>query len=261
MKARQLINYLSHRYPRSGSTFPGDFFGLQLGKIPDTIESVIVGLDLNDAMIDLAIAQNVSLIIVHHPTLYPKKSIALKDPQIASLYKRAIEHQICVYSFHSNFDASPFGMNVALLRLLGATTIQKVGPHTTSYWMTLPEPRPLEEVAAWITAQWKLPFAQLLPSDNPSNRVQTIAVCAGSGTMEWLDAHEAGMDLFISGDSRHHQRVAMQRGHQHYLEVHHEIEKIFIPVVAQTIRDYAPQLRVIEAEGTPYPKLIIPLSY
>lgn len=257
MNTRRLINYLSHRYPRSESTFQGDLFGLQIGKLPAVTSAIVVGLDLSDALIDLALATQSQLIIVHHPTLFPRKSIALHDPQILALYNRAIAHQLCVYSFHSNFDASPRGMNVALLSLLGATSIEKVSPITTSYQINLPQPRKLEEVAQWITTTWKLPFAQLYSAADTSPMVQSIAVCAGSGVLEWIDAKQAGVDLFISGDSRHHQRVAMQRGHQHYLEVHHEVEKIFIPVMAQAIRYYDSTITVYEGEATPYPQLVM----
>lgn len=256
MNTRRLINYLSHRYPRTGSSFPGDRFGLQIGKLPECISGVVVGLDLNDELIDLALAHQCSLILTHHPTMYPIKRIALRDARIARLYERAIRHHLTVYSFHTNFDASATGMNAGMLEQIGAQNIRRINPQVTTYVAELPHPLPLESAVTLITHQLDVPFTQCWTSSKGPLLVHRIALCAGSGTSEWEAAYQAGADLFISGDSRHHLRLAMEDAGLHFLELHHEAEDLFIAFLAKTIRQWSSDMIVVEGPRSRYPSII-----
>lgn len=257
MKTRSLINHLTHRFPKRLSTFHGDRLGLHVGPLPKEVTSIVVGLDLNNHLIDEAVNHQAKLIITHHPFLYPSKKIALKDPQIAQLYERIISLQIAVYCFHSNFDAAPGGMNDALAHQAQLIDIQRASDELTSYVGYLPFEMTIQEASLYLKEKLHVPFMQLYAAENGRTTIRRIAICAGSGVYEWTALQQLGIDLFVSGDSRYYNRVAMQRGGMNFLELHHEVETIFSQVISDVITRFDDSIQVIPCPGTPFPKLIL----
>lgn len=257
MKTASLLGHLRKKFPQRLSNFHGDRLGLHVGPLPQEIAGVAIGLDVSNELIDQAIASKCRLIITHHPFLYPSKKQALKDPQIAALYERVISNQLAVYCFHSNFDAAPGGMNDYLAHQAKLTDSHQASPALTSYIGNLPQPLSVKEASEWLRTNWKVPFLQLFESPQSSPLISKIAVCAGSGVVEWPMMKAMGVDLFVSGDSRYYNRVAMQRGGMHFLELHHEIEFIFMDIMKDIIIQFAPHLTVVTTRGTPFPTIII----
>lgn len=256
MKTRSLLTHLTHRFPKRLSTFHGDRLGLHVGPLPEEITSIVIGLDVNHHLIDQAVHHQAQLIITHHPFFYPSKKVALKDPQIAQLYERLVAKRIAVYCFHSNFDAAPGGMNDVLAKQAELIHIQKASNELTSYVGDLPVEMTIQEASLYIKERLQVPFMQLYEAENTQTTIRKIAICAGSGVYEWPALKELGVDLFVSGDSRYYNRVAMQRGGMNFLELHHEVETIFSNIMSNVITRYDNTIKVIPCQGTPFPKLI-----
>ncbi|MGY3777668.1 Nif3-like dinuclear metal center hexameric protein [Isobaculum melis] len=99
----------------------GDPIGLQIGTLNKPIHKVMVSLDVRQETVQEAIAQQIDLIIVHHPPIFVKPAnLVIDDPQ-KKLYADLIKHDIAVYAAHTNLDVTTNGMNDWLGQAIGLT--------------------------------------------------------------------------------------------------------------------------------------------
>ncbi|OIU70583.1 Nif3-like dinuclear metal center hexameric protein [Rossellomorea aquimaris] len=89
----------------------GDPIGLQIGKLNEKVENVMITLDVLENVVDEAIKNNVKLIIAHHPPLFrPLRSIHT-DTYQGRMIEKLIKHDIAVYAAHTNLDVAAGGVN------------------------------------------------------------------------------------------------------------------------------------------------------
>ncbi|KAI7254225.1 hypothetical protein KC345_g11282, partial [Hortaea werneckii] len=79
-----------------------DNVGLQLGSLQKEITGVLVALDVNDSIVDEAIAQHCNLIIAHHAVIFKPIKGILTDTPMGRLYEKLIKNDIAVYISHTN---------------------------------------------------------------------------------------------------------------------------------------------------------------
>lgn len=88
-----------------------DNVGLQVGSHTDETKKVMVTLDVVEAVVDEAIANDVNLIIAHHPLLFkPLQQIDINSFK-GKVLKKLIENNITVYAAHTNLDIAHGGVN------------------------------------------------------------------------------------------------------------------------------------------------------
>ncbi|NQD66249.1 Nif3-like dinuclear metal center hexameric protein [Bacillus haikouensis] len=97
----------------------GDPIGLQIGKLNEKVENVMITLDVLENVVDEAIKNNVKLIIAHHPPLFrPLKSLHT-DTYQGRMIEKLIKNDIAVYAAHTNLDVASGGVNDLLAESLG----------------------------------------------------------------------------------------------------------------------------------------------
>lgn len=118
-----------------------DPVGMQVGSYKKTVETILVTLDVTEAVVDEAINNNVDLIIAHHPLLFkPIKQLDLDLPQ-GRIIQKLLQHDITVYASHTNLDIAQGGVN----DLLGdALNIKKRRPLIQTYR------EPLYKIAVFV---------------------------------------------------------------------------------------------------------------
>src|SRR5512138_3270084 len=99
----------------------GDPVGWQVGDPSRRVARVMAALDASPSTVRQAVRRGAGLLVTHHPLLF--RPLASIDPRSGTglAVAHALSHQLCVYSAHTNLDASPGGMNRALAALLGLT--------------------------------------------------------------------------------------------------------------------------------------------
>ncbi|AGB41779.1 dinuclear metal center protein, YbgI/SA1388 family [Halobacteroides halobius DSM 5150] len=101
-----------------------DNVGLQLGDINQTIEKLLVALDLNYDVLEEAIAADIDLIVTHHPFIFKGISnINFATPQ-GKIIKKAIKEDISIYVAHTNYDIASNGLNDLLAKQVGVSNLQ-----------------------------------------------------------------------------------------------------------------------------------------
>lgn len=123
-KVSDLIYALENRMPTSCSE-SWDNVGLICGDPNSTLTGIVVGVDLTETLLDLAIKQKSNFIIIHHPAIFPKgrgiSRLTLgKDNDLNTLLLRAFKKDICIYVAHTNFDRCALDGMIALAEDLGA---------------------------------------------------------------------------------------------------------------------------------------------
>jgi len=101
------------------AAYQWDNVGLLVGDMNAEVQKVLLTLDVTDAIVDYAIAQQVNLIIAHHPLILFKPLKSVCEPKLL----RLIENKIAVIAAHTNLDISKPGVNTALANRLGLVDI------------------------------------------------------------------------------------------------------------------------------------------
>ena len=87
MNSKKLIKKLWKKFPLKLAKKYHDYVGLIVSKIKEETNKIIVCLDVNNDVIDLAINEGADLIISHHPFIYGKKKFVLMDEYKLNMYK------------------------------------------------------------------------------------------------------------------------------------------------------------------------------
>lgn len=129
MKARvsDIIAIMEQHFPVSLAE-KWDNVGLQIGDPNQVVTRLLVALDLDHTIMEIALQEQADMIITHHPLLFkPVKNLDYTQPKI-DLIKRLVKADISVYSAHTNLDSAPAGLNQYLAEKLGLTNIQPLFP-------------------------------------------------------------------------------------------------------------------------------------
>lgn len=118
MRNKDIFNVMEKWAPRNFA-YEWDNVGLQIGSSHNEVKRVMVTLDVMENVVDEAIDQDVDLIISHHPLLFqPMKQIDTNTPK-GRIVQKLIQHNISVYSSHTNLDIASGGVNDILCDVIG----------------------------------------------------------------------------------------------------------------------------------------------
>ena len=98
-----------------------------------------------------------------------------------------------------------------------------------------------------------MPFLSAL---KPIKTLKTVAVLGGGGSYKYVSALKEGYDIYISGDIAHHKRRDVIADHYNFLDMFHEIEKIFMPQMKKILLNIDPDLNIIIVDHEKIPTLI-----
>ena len=255
MNTKSLLLKLSKLFPKKYAKQNHDFVGLMVGKLPLEVNKILICLDLDEEIIEKAISESPDLIITHHPFIYGKKSKVLKyDLNKKVLYDRLEKENIPVYSMHTNFDAGKGGMNDALANKLCLKNIRVSNLSNMMRIGELPNEMEIKEFSRY--AKEKLGVSYSLLINEGTNLIKQVAIIGGGGSSYWKIAKEEGADIYISGDAPHHNRRAIVTNKFNYLDMPHEIEKIFMPTLEAIIKSFDENIKVITIDHERLPEVI-----
>ncbi len=184
-----------------------DNVGLHVGDPARLVHRGLVALDLVPEVVCQAVAEQVSLVITHHPLFFhPARNITTRS-LIGSMALELAEARIALYSAHTNLDAAPGGVSFALATLLGAQTPRFLQPnvsHTAGMGAigTLRAPVPLSSFLETVAIGLQTPSIRYTGAlDTPIKRV---AVCGGAGSGLIQDALRAKADVLVTADVSYH---------------------------------------------------------
>ena len=123
MLASEIISEINRQVPERLQE-SWDNCGLQLGDANQSVNRVMVALEMTHGVIDEAIEKRCEMIITHHPFFFTSiRSLDFTSVR-GKLVQRLIENKLIVYSAHTNLDQMPFGISDALAKRLGLESIK-----------------------------------------------------------------------------------------------------------------------------------------
>jgi dinuclear metal center YbgI/SA1388 family protein len=188
-----------------------DAVGLVCGDPDEPVERVLFAVDPVAAVVDEVVGTGVQLLVTHHPLfLTPVHGVPADDPK-GRLVHRLVRAGAGMFVAHTNADRAPHsGVNDALAAVLGLSGAGPLLPDAGDPRAglgrvgRLPGPGTLAEFADRVAAALPETVGGVRVAGDPGRRVETVAVCGGSGGSLLPAAAAAGADVLLTSDLRHH---------------------------------------------------------
>lgn len=256
MNTIKLLRKLSSNFPKSIKS-RGDRVGLMTGTLPENVNNILLCLDFDDIVFNKlsSLKHKPDLILTHHPFIYGTKYRVFKRDLVKKdLCERIDKLGIPVYSMHTNFDSGKGGMNDALANALNLNEIRPLETARMARGGRLPKKMEIHEFAKYANKCLGIEYSHLVHAGK--DEIETVAIIGGGGSREYVSAMLEGYDIYISGDAPHHMRREVIANHYNYLDVSHEVERIFMPTMKKILLDIDPTLNVEVIDHEELPELI-----
>ena len=255
MNTKLLIRKLANRFPKRLAKVYHDHVGLMTGKLPEEVHKIILCLDFDYEVLPLIKENKQDLIITHHPFIYGTKYRVFKSDKLKEALCNEIDGLgVPVYSMHTNFDSGKDGMNDALAEALGLKNVYMPEKEICMRIGELEEAMPVEEFAKFAKAKLNMDYGLLIAEGSPT--VKKVGIVGGGGSRDWPVARDEGCDIYISGDAPHHVRRSIVNEKFNYLDLPHEVEKIFMPQMKKILLSIDPNLEILMVDHEELPKVI-----
>jgi dinuclear metal center YbgI/SA1388 family protein len=182
---------------------------MQVGDTGRDIQSVLLTTDITEAVVTEAIERGCQLIISHHPLLFHGlKQVCGQTPQ-ARVVEMAIKHNIAIYSAHTSLDSVIGGINTRLADKLGITDYRILIPNNPEGTRGLGVLGKLGNLMAYsdfiARVHDTLDCTYVRYTRPRTEKIQTIALCGGSGAEFIESAIEQGADVYLTADCKYHE--------------------------------------------------------
>ena len=114
---------------------PDDNAGLQIGSAAARVSSILVALDPTPAAVRRAVRLKADLLVTHHPLFMDPLRRIDTGTANGTAAAAALGAGICVYAAHTNLDAAPEGLAVAVAGRLGMTGLRFLHPVSGPAWV------------------------------------------------------------------------------------------------------------------------------
>ena len=238
-----------------------DNAGLQVGLTEAEVSGALLCLDVNEQIIDEAIAKGCNLIVSHHPLLFRglKQISGVNDVQRTVI--KAIKHDIVIISMHTNMDNARDGVNWKIAEKLGLKNIQFLSPLTNN-------PSPSFEAGSGVVGEFCAPMAAddfvllvkkqfgvecAMCNELLRRPIQRVAICGGAGDFLLDEALQQGADAFITGEMHYHQYFGYEQRIQICVIGHYQSEQYTSEIFRDIIAKECPEVKTYIAETNTNP--------
>ncbi|NUP07697.1 MAG: Nif3-like dinuclear metal center hexameric protein [Polyangiaceae bacterium] len=223
---------------------PWDNVGLLLpGREGLQVTRAVVTIDLTDAVIDEALDQAADAIVSYHPILFDGKKRLRRDVASERIVLRCVERGLAVYSPHTALDSAPDGLNDWLARAAGEGTTRPLVPHPLrpeagqGRHLDVSAPDNLENVVARARKHLGLGSLRVASAERHLRGAPIAAAAVAAGAGGPLLSKARGIDLFITGEMRHHDVLAaVEAGISVILAEHTGSERGYLPTLADRLQ-------------------------
>lgn len=256
MNTHSLLVKLAKQFPKRIAIKNHDTVGLMTGRLPKEVHKILLCLDFDEQVLPFAEEYKPDLILTHHPFIFGTKAKVFSfDEKKKEVCDKIDALGIPVYSMHTNFDEGKGGMNDALLAALNCTNVYAPMKNQMMRIGDLPEAMTAEEFAKLAKNAFNVDYSLLVKSND--NLIKKVAIIGGGGSRSWRIAQDEGADIYISGDAPHYVRRDVISYHYNYLDMPHEIEKIFMPTMKKILLGFDDTLEIKILDHEKLPKVIL----
>ena len=253
MVLKEIIDIIESVAPRRQQE-AWDNSGLQVGDVSREIHSVLLSVDVSEAVVAEAIKEGCDMIVSHHPLLFHGlKHLTGSTPQERCV-AQAIRHNIAIYSSHTSMDKALRGVSGRMAEQLGLQDIRILVPSPEDSHVglgvigTLPKP---VLWSAWLKLVQQTFGADYVRYTEPvTPTISCVALCGGAGAEFIPEAIAAGADTYLTADMKYHDMQAAA-GQIMAVDIDHWVSEHFTrDIFAELLRDKV-EVRISEADVSP----------
>lgn len=230
-----------------------DNAGLQIGLTEAEASGALLCLDVNEAIVDEAMAKGCNIIVSHHPLLFRGLKTISGADYVQRTVMKAIKNDIVVISMHTNMDNARHGVNFKIAEKLGMTDVRFMSGKTvgdieagSGVIGELPEPMDAENFITLVKSRFGVRCAQC--NELLSRKIRRVAVCGGAGDFLLGDAVAADADAFITGEMHYHVFFGYGQRIQICVIGHYQSEQYTSEIFKSIIGEACPALPLHIAE-------------
>jgi dinuclear metal center YbgI/SA1388 family protein len=118
MQIQDITRFLEAKFPLQLQE-SYDNSGLIYGRPEQEVKGVLVSLDVTEAIVEEARANNCNLIIAHHPVVFKGLKRFNGNNFVERVLERCIQNGIALYAIHTNLDNHLEGVNAKIAQKIG----------------------------------------------------------------------------------------------------------------------------------------------
>ena len=213
-----------------------DSNGLICGDPDEEVKRILLAVDPVEEVVDEAIEKGAQLVITHHPLFLRGTNTVAASNFKGRVVHRLIRAGVGLYNCHTNLDAAADGVAKALADAARPELgIGRIG--------RLEQPMSLQDFAYKVAAALPDSAPGLLVGGDLQAQVVKVAVSGGAGDSLLQAAREAGVDVFLTADLRHHPASEhLQAGKPYLLNATHwASEWVGLPPLAKALQQWSTQ--------------------
>lgn len=234
-----------------------DNVGLQIGSLENKVSTILLALDGTLEVIQEAINLKADMIITHHPMIFsPLTKITNDTPQGKKIYQ-LINHNINLYTLHTNFDTAFGGTNDILANKIGLKEVEVINPNSDGMGigrMGNIKRTSIKELVHMLKKE--LQVSHIRAVGDLDQEVTRVAICTGSG-MGFIKSVIGKVDILITGDVKFHEAQEAKELGINVLDVgHYYSENIAMPSIKdhmeQLAKEHDIEILVSQINGDPF---------
>lgn len=241
MKIKEVLNALEQFSPLPLQE-DWDNAGLQIGLTEMEVSGALLCLDVNERIVDEAIAKGCNLIVSHHPLLFRGLKKISDADYVQRTVMKAIENHVAVISMHTNMDNARGGVNFKIAEKMGLTNVKFFATKTvdgieagSGVIGELPEHEAADDFVIAIKKQFDVEC--VMCNELLRRPLSRIAICGGAGDFLLEQAIAAGADAFVTGEMHYH----VYFGHDQEIQIcvigHYQSEQYTNEIFKSIIKD------------------------
>ena len=225
---------------------PWDNVGHLVGEPDAEVKTVLIALDITEAVVKEAIACRADVIVAHHPVMncawHPVQRVRSDDAQGRMLIAM-IRNGISAICMHTNLDAAQGGVNDALAEKLGLSDLEMLNEEKIGRIGTLKSQIPLVDFTRFVVKSLGCNGLRYVDNGKPVHRV---AVGGGACSGYIAQAIANGCDTFVTSDLKYNDFLDTKE--INLVDAgHFPTENVVCPVLAEYLRKQFPQLNVVQS--------------
>jgi dinuclear metal center YbgI/SA1388 family protein len=188
---------------------------------------VLVCLDVTADVVEKAVEMDAKIIVSHHPVIFS----GLKEIYSGDVVYSLIKNDISVISAHTNFDKYRYGTCFDIANRLGLDIV----PDDSFDFGVIAETDGISvQELGW---KCKSVFGSASVT-MPHNRINTVFICAGSGSDMKNEVIESGADCYLCGECKYHDMLDLAAEGISVVTLGHDnSEKLSVETIANLIKE------------------------
>lgn len=202
-QVKEIINFMEN-WAKDEYQFSWDNSGKQI-YFDEYTSSVVVGMDLTDKLIDMAIEKDSKLIITHHPLFFSGVKNICQGSYIGDNIIKLIQNKISVLSCHTSLDIAAGGVNHAIFNRLSLSDMEI---------LTYEEERPMGLVGSLNKKMSLDNFVKFVKEKldvenvriygrRPEEKIKRVSLVGGSGA-DFMNIAKSKSDIYLTADVKYH---------------------------------------------------------